>query len=72
MLSLFQLFFSDELMKEIKIETNRYANEKISIKIAANALPLRSIWHIRKDVDLLELKAFFRILVNMALYCKPY
>lgn len=64
----FQLFVTDELLPEIVTESNRYAQEKIQ-KIT----PLRkqSMWWSWKDVDLVEMKAFFGVIINMDKNPKP-
>jgi Transposase IS4 len=64
-LDFFQLFFTDELLQEIVVETNRYAAEKIH-----KETPLRkqSIWQTWTDVSLEEMKAFFGVTMNMALH----
>lgn len=67
-LNSFQLFFSDELLQEIVAETNRYAAEKINKQ---RPLPKRSIWHTWIDTDLVEMKAFLGVILNMALNPKP-
>jgi hypothetical protein len=50
----FRLFFNDELLNNIVIETNRYRRHKIS----QLQLSLRSIWSMWSDVSVLEVKAF--------------
>jgi hypothetical protein len=50
----FSLFFSDELLNNIVVETNRYAKQKIS----ELQLSPRSIWSSWSDVSVPEMKAF--------------
>jgi hypothetical protein len=50
----FSLFFSDELLNNIVVETNRYAKQKIS----EIQLSPRSIWSSWSDVSVPEMKAF--------------
>lgn len=67
-LEYFQRFFTDALLSEIVKETNRYANEKI-----LKNTPLRkiSMWWSWKEVDLVEIKAFLGVIINMAMKPKP-
>ena len=59
--------FTDELFTEIVSQTNIYAHFRLDYK------PQRknSIWLDWKDVDLDEMKAFFGVVLNMALNPKP-
>lgn len=67
-LEYFQLFFTDALLLEIVKETNRYANEKI---LKNTPLRKRSMWWSWKEVDLVEIKAFLGVIINMAMNPKP-
>lgn len=63
-LGYFQLFFTDELLKEIVTVTNIYAQQKIN-KIGQ--LPKYSIWRKWRETNLDEIKALFGVIMNMAL-----
>jgi len=63
----FQLFFSDDLIGEIVIATNMYAVENIQ---KVTPLTKYSMWHSWKDVSSEEMKAFFGVILNMALNLK--
>lgn len=63
----FLLFFNDDIMNDIINETNRYAREKIS-KLQ---LSPRSIWHKWSDVNLIEMRAFLGLVINMGLISLP-
>lgn len=67
-LDYFQLFFSDELLKNISDETNRYAQEKIQ---KASPLKPHSQWQNYFDGSLSEMKVFIGVLMNMAINEKP-
>ena len=54
-LEFFQLFFTNELIKEITNETNRYAAEKIGAK---RPFQQHSVWENWKDVSTEEMKVF--------------
>ena len=62
-----QLFFSDDLIGEIVTATNMYAAEKIQ---KVTPLTKYSVWHLWKDVSSEEMKAFFGVILNMALNLK--
>jgi len=65
-LEYFQLFFSDDLIREIVTVTNMYAVEKIQ-----KVTPLTKYsWHSWKDVSSEEMKVFFGIILNTALNLK--
>jgi hypothetical protein len=59
----FSLFFNDELLNSIVIETNMYARDKT----AKLQLSLRSIWNRWSDVSVPETKAPLGIIINMGL-----
>jgi hypothetical protein len=63
----FQLFFSDDLTGEIVTVTNMYAAENIQ---KVTPLSKYSMWHSWKDVSSEEMKAFFGVILNMALNLK--
>jgi hypothetical protein len=63
----FNLLFSDELINEIVIETNRYAKERISNL----QLSSRSIWSKWHEVTTIEIKAFLGIVINMGMIPLP-
>jgi hypothetical protein len=63
----FSLFFSDELLNNIVVETIRYARHKIS-ELQFNT---RSIWSRWSDVSVPEIKAFFGLIINMGLMPLP-
>jgi hypothetical protein len=63
----FSLFFSDELLNNIVVETNRYARQKIS----EHQLSPRSIWSSWSDVSVPEMKAFIGLIINMGLMSLP-
>jgi hypothetical protein len=58
----FSLFFSDELLNNIVVETNRYARQK---KILELQLSPRSIWSSWSDVSVPGMKAFLGLIINM-------
>jgi hypothetical protein len=66
-LEYFQIFFSDDLIGEIVTATNMYAAEKIQ---KVTPLTKYSVWHSWKDVSSEEMKAFFSVILNMALNLK--
>jgi hypothetical protein len=63
----FGLFFSDELLNNIVVETNRYARQKIS----ELQLSPRSIWSRWSDVSVPEMKTFLGLIINMDLMPLP-
>jgi hypothetical protein len=63
----FSLFFSDELINNIVVETNRYARQKIS----ELQLSPRSIWSSWSDVSVPEMKVFLGLIINMGLTSIP-
>jgi hypothetical protein len=63
----FSLFFNDELLDSIVVETNRYARHKISELQRS----LRSIWSRWSDVSVPEMKAFLGLIINMGLMPLP-
>jgi hypothetical protein len=67
-LEYFQLLFTDDLIGEIVTATNMYAAEKIQ---KLSPLTKYSMWHSWKDVSSEEMKAFFGVILNMALNLKP-
>jgi hypothetical protein len=59
----FSLFFNDEHLNNIVIETNRYARHKtVELQLSP-----RSIWSRWSDVSVPEVKAFLGIIINMGL-----
>jgi hypothetical protein len=68
-LEYFHLFFSDDLIGEIVTATNMYvyAAEKIH---KVTPLTKYSMWHSWKDVSSDKMKAFFSVILNMALNLK--
>ena len=66
-LEFFQLFFTNELVKEITDHTNEYAHAKFP---KLNLRP-RSIWHKWQDVTEEEMKAYIGVVLNMAMNEKP-
>ena len=66
-LEYFQLFFSDDLIGEIVTATNMYAAGKIE---KVTPLTKYSMWHSWKNVSSKEMKAFFGVILNMALNLK--
>jgi hypothetical protein len=54
-------FFSDELLNNIVVETNRYARQQI----LELQLSLRSIWSSWSDVSVPGIKAFLGLIINM-------
>jgi hypothetical protein len=63
----FTLFFNDEFLNNIVIETNRYVRHKIS----ELQLGPRSIWNSWSDVSVLEMKAFIGLIINMGIVLLP-
>jgi hypothetical protein len=63
----FNLFFSDERLNNLVVETNRYARHKIS----EFQLSPRSIWSRCSDVSVPEMKAFLGLIINMGLMPLP-
>jgi hypothetical protein len=59
----FSLFFNDELLNSIVVETNRNARHKISELL----LSPRSIWSRWSDMSVPEMKAFLGLIINMGL-----
>jgi hypothetical protein len=59
----FSLFFSDELLNNIVVETNKYARQKIS----ELQLSFRSIWSSWSDVSVPGMKAFLGLIINMGI-----
>ena len=66
-LEYFQLFFSDDLIGKIVTATNMYTVEKMQ---EVTPLTKYSMWHSWKDVSSEETKAFFGVILNMALNLK--
>lgn len=66
-LGYFQMFFSDDILDSIVKETNRYAQEKLQ----GLSLPPFSIWRTWHDVELIEMKAYFGMILNMAINDRP-
>lgn len=62
------MFFTDELLREIDTESNRCAKDTIN---KMRPLPIKLIWCIWKEINLLELKAFLEIIVNLGTQSKP-
>jgi hypothetical protein len=63
----FNLLFSDELIDEIVVETNRYMRERVSNL----QLTPRSIWSKWHDVTGIEIRAFLDIIINMGMIPLP-
>jgi hypothetical protein len=63
----FLLFFNDELLNNIVIETNRYMRHKIS----ELQLSPRSSWSRWFDVSVPEVKALIGVFINMGLIQLP-
>jgi hypothetical protein len=63
----FSLFFNDELLNNIAVETNRYARHKL----LELQLSLRFIWSRWSDVSVPEMKAFLGLIINMGLMPLP-
>ena len=63
-LGFFQLYFTEDLLREIVVETNQYAKEKLSDR---ELLP-RSVWHKWTDVTEEELKGYFGVILRMAMH----
>jgi hypothetical protein len=63
----FSLFFSEELLNNIVVETNRYARRKIS----EFQLSPRSNWSSWSDVSVPEMKAFLGLIINIGLMSLP-
>jgi hypothetical protein len=63
----FRLFFNDELLNNIVVETNRYARRKIS----ELHLSPRSIWSRWSDVPVHEMKVFLGLIINMGIVLLP-
>jgi hypothetical protein len=64
----FILFFSDEVIYNIVIETNRHARHKI----AELQLTPRSIWSRWSVMSVLEVKAFLSLIINTGLIPFPH
>lgn len=64
----FSLFLTDEIIEQIVIESNRYANAKIN---NLKPLPKRSMWWSWQDITVVEFKAFVGIILNMGIHPKP-
>jgi hypothetical protein len=63
----FSLFFNDELLYNIVIETDRYGRHKIS----ELQLGPRSIWNSWSDVSVPEMKAYLGLIINTRLMLVP-
>jgi hypothetical protein len=63
----FSLFFNDELLSSIVVETNRFLRHKIS----EFKLSPRSIWSSWSDVSVPEMKALLCLIINMGLMPLP-
>jgi hypothetical protein len=65
----FNLFFNDEVLNKIVIETNRYVRDKI---VKLQLIP-RSVWSRWSDVSVPEMKAFLGLItcINMDLITLP-
>ena len=60
-LDFFKLFFTNELVSEIVIETNNYAEKKLEGKILSS----HSIWRNWRNVTIEEMWSFFGVIINM-------
>lgn len=60
-IQVFKLFFTDELVGEIIIETNTYARTKLKSKVSFK----NSIWYSWRDVQKDEFWAFIGVILNM-------
>lgn len=70
-LDFFKLFFTDDLMRLIKTETNRYANSSIATLRRKNKISRRSVWNDWTTVKMNELYSFFGIIIHMSVVKKP-
>ena len=66
-LQFFQLFFTDELIRKIVSETNKYAANILATKNISKY----SIWKTWRDVNEIEMKAFLGVVINMGLIEVP-
>ena len=66
-LQFFQLFFTDELIRKIVSETNKYAANILATKNISKY----SIWKTWTDVNEIEMKAFLGVVINMGLIEVP-
>ncbi|XP_039301196.1 piggyBac transposable element-derived protein 4-like, partial [Nilaparvata lugens] len=67
----FSLFFSKEVMKNIKVETNRYAGCTIIKLRRQNQLKEHSLWNKWHCVTVEEMYSFFSIILHMCIVRKP-
>lgn len=65
------LFLSDHLLQKIVEKTNRYVEQKVILGITNEALKDSSRIDELKDVDVLELKIFFGLVLWFGLHRKP-
>jgi hypothetical protein len=63
----FRLFFNDELLNNIVIETNRYAKQKF-LELQFSPGPIWSRW---PDMSVPEVKAFLVQIINLGLIPLP-
>ena len=62
-----QHFLTEELLMELVAATNAYA----VISLGGKAFSNNSVWFKWKDVTLVEMKAYFGVIMNMAMNDKP-
>ena len=70
-LHFYRLFITDQVIRDFKSETNRYAAKVCADKAAAGNLSRRSIFRTWKPVSLEEMTKFLSILIHMGLVKKP-
>lgn len=66
----FNIFFSRDMVKHIKTETNRYAASIIDKLKRTNTLKKNSLWKVWQPVKIHEIYLFFAIIAHMCLVKK--
>ena len=66
-LQLFKLFFTDELVTKIVVETNKYANDRLENTTVSKF----SMWKDWMEVTAEEMRAFLGVIINMGLLYLP-
>lgn len=70
-LDFYQLFFTEDVLKSWKVETNRYAATVCRLKRQGGNLSPRSLYNLWKPVTMDEMRWFLAILIHMGLVKKP-
>ena len=70
-LDFFELYFNSEMIRMLKVETNRYAHSTINELRRTNKLKKKSTWHNWMPVKLHEIYAFLALVLHMGIVRLP-